>query len=98
MKLIEILSGHLFWDVDRSTVDTNKNSSFIIKKVLQYGTFKDWLILREFYGLDKIIDAAKKIRDLDKKTASFLSLIADIPKNSFVCYTIKQSTPKHWNF
>lgn len=98
MKLIEILSGHLFWDVDRSTVDTNKNSSFIIKKVLQYGTFKDWLILREFYGLDKIIDAAKKIRDLDKKTASFLSLIADIPKDSFVCYTIKQSTPKHWNF
>ena len=98
MKLIENLSSHLFWDIDKSIVDTNKNSSFIIKKVLLYGTFKDWLILRKFYGLDKIIENSVKIRELDKKTASFLSLVADIPKDSFKCYTTKQSIPKHWNF
>ena len=98
MKLIENLSGHLFWDIDKSEVDTTKNSSFIIKKVLLYGTFEDWLILRKFYGLDKIIEAAIKMRELDKKTASFLSLLANIPKDSFICYTTIQSTPKHWNF
>ena len=98
MNLINTLSNHLFWDVDKSLVDTKAHSKYIITKVLQYGTFDDWKRLRNFYGLEKIVRTAIIIKDLDKKTASFLSVIADIPKDNFLCYTTRQSTPKYWNF
>jgi hypothetical protein len=45
-----------------------------------------------------IIDLAVKMRELDKRTAAFLSIISDVPKNKFTCYITEQSTPKHWNF
>jgi hypothetical protein len=98
MNLIKNLSNHLFWDIDASDLDTEVHSNQIISRVLRYGLYEDWLILRKYYGLDRIVEAAVSFKNLDKKTASFLSLIADIPKDSFLCYTTKQSIPKHWNF
>ncbi|RLD26057.1 MAG: hypothetical protein DRI54_03595 [Bacteroidetes bacterium] len=98
MNLINTLSNHLFWDVDVSTIDTKTHSKYIIKKVLQYGFYEDWKSLRKFYGLDIIVRTAVNIKDLDRRTASFLSLIANVPKVDFLCYTSKQSMPKHWNF
>ena len=95
---IEKMSAHLFWDVELSEVDIEKNSRFIIKKVLQYGLYSDWKILRELYGINKITEVATQIRDLDKRTASFLSVIGDVPKQKFQCYSTKQSIPQHWNF
>ncbi|MDA3890487.1 MAG: hypothetical protein PF517_02355 [Salinivirgaceae bacterium] len=75
-----------------------KNTTFIIKKVLLYGFFSDWKIIMQLYGLKKIGQNALKIRGLDKKTASFVSILTGIPKDEFQCYSIKQSAPKHWNF
>ena len=98
MNLINTLSNHLFWDVDTSSIDTEAHSKYIITKVLQFGLYKDWTNLRKFYGLERIVKTAKNIKDLDRKTASFLSAIADVPKDNFLCYTTKQSTPKHWYF
>lgn len=88
----------LFWDIDPITLDFEKHSKFIIRRFLQYGSFNDWKNLKKFYNLNKIISTAKTIKDLDKKTASFLSVIGDVPKEDFICYTTKQSTQKHWNF
>jgi len=97
-EIINSLSKHLFWDVDSSDIDLNKHKKFIIRKVLQYGTFNDWKIILKFYGKDTIISIAKLIKDLDKKTISFLSVISGISKTEFLCYTTEQSIPKHWNF
>ena len=98
MKLINTLSNHLFWDVDKSSIDAEVHSKYIITRVLQYGLYEDWTNLRKFYGLEKIVKTAINIKGLDRKTASFLSTIADVPKDKFLCYTTKQSTPKHWYF
>ena len=97
-KLSEQLSKHLFWDINVSEIDEQKHKKFIINKVLQYGTFNDWKIILKFYGKDTIITISKTIKDLDNKTISFLSVISDIPKTEFLCYTTKQSIPTHWNF
>ena len=98
IEIINSLSKHLFWDIDKSIIDKQKHSKYIIRKVLQYGLYADWETLLVLYDLDKIISIAKTIKDLDKKTASFLSVISGVPKNKFLCYTTKQSIPKHWNF
>jgi len=97
-KILELFSKHLFWDIDIKNIDIQKHKKFIIKKVLQYGTYNDWKIIRELYGQDTIITISKTIRDLDNKTISFLSVISDTPKSEFICYTTKQSTQQHWNF
>jgi len=96
--LLQQLSKHLFWDVNIDDIDIRKHQKFIIKKVLLYGTFDDWKEILKFYGKDSIISISKNIKDLDKKTLSFLSSISGISKTEFLCYTIKQSTPKHWDF
>ena len=88
----------LFWDIDPKTLDFEKHSKFIIRRVLQYGSIEDWNKLKKLYGLKLIVRKAQTIRDLDKKTASFLSVIGNVSLNTFRCYTTEQSIPKHWNF
>jgi hypothetical protein len=97
-KLIHSLSGHLFWDVDISKLDEDIDSKYIIKKVLLYGLYADFKKILNYYGLKKIIDTAVNSREIDKKTASFLSVISGIPTSRFACYITEQSRPKHWNF
>lgn len=97
-NLINNLSKHLFWEVDKTAIDPNKHAAYIIRNILLYGLFNDWKILQAHYGLEKIIETATHIKDLNKKTASFLAIISDTPKKNFLCYSTKQSTPKHWNF
>jgi len=98
MELISTLSNHLFWDVEKSTIDPELHAKYIIKNVLQYGLYDDWKKIRRFYGLNRIVQEAATMKDLDRKTVAFLSLIANIPKDTFLCYTTIPSTPKHWNF
>jgi len=97
-EFLKSLSKHLFWETDISEIDEKKHMRYIISKVLLYGLYPDWLKLVQRYTLNTIIDHASKIKELDKRTASFLSVIGDVPKNRFLCYNIEQSAPKHWNF
>ena len=97
-NLLNKFSPHLFWDVDFKDVDIEQHSKFIIKKVLLYGLYSDWKIIFNQYGLKKIGDFAITIKELDKKTLSFISLLTGIPKKEFRCYITEQSIPKHWNF
>jgi len=91
-------SQHLFWDVNLSDIDINKNAEYIIKKVVIYGFYSDWQLIMRLYGMKTISNCAKKIRELDLKTAHFISIIADTPLNEFKCFTTTQLQPKHWNF
>ena len=95
---INNLSPHLFWDIDMHQLDANKNIETIIQRVLQYGLLKDWLMIYNFYGLQTIVSVVKQLRDLDDKSIAFISSLSKIPREEFLCYTIKQSIPKHWNF
>ena len=91
-------SEHLFWDVDYTKLDIQLNTSFIIKKILLYGFFDDWQTMFRLYGKESIIQQAKKIRELDIKTAHYIAFITNTPITEFECYTTKLSSPPHWNF
>ena len=90
-------SPHLFWDVDNSNLDMDKDKKWIINRVLEYGLYNDWLLIKTQYGLKQIANSAFTMRDLSKKTVSFLSTLADVPKEKFICYTSKQSHLNCWN-
>ena len=97
-KIANSFSKHLFWDIDIEKIDFNKNSKFVISKVLQYGLYPDWKLLVKLYGLKHIADTAKTIKELDKKTASFLCAITNTSKTDYQCYSTNQSVAQHWNF
>jgi hypothetical protein len=96
--LLSHLSPHLFWDVELNKLDPNAGSTFIIKKVLEYGLWEDWLLIKHFYGLETITAVVKNLRELDSKALSFIASISQTPREEFRCYTTRQLTPLHWNF
>ncbi len=91
-------SSHLFWDVDINSLTWEDNLNFIVQRVLDYGLISDWQLLLKSAGLEKISSAAMQLRDLDDRSLWFISALSQIPANEFRCYTLKQSTPPHWNF
>ena len=67
------LSPELFWDVDPSTVDPERNARWLLERVVQRGRWEDWLLLRRRYGKAGIARLAPRLR-LDPKAANFLRL------------------------
>lgn len=97
-EILNSISRHIFWDVDRKNIDLDHDKKFIIQRVMEYGLYKDWKLIHSYYGIKDIGRTAIQIRDLDFKSASFISLLSKVPPKKFLCYSIRQSMPPHWNF
>ncbi len=91
-------SEHLFWDVDIKNLKSQKNKKQIIRRVLDYGLMNDWKIILKYYGINIIAETAKGIRDLSKKSASFIMTLTDSKKEEFACYSQRHLMNEHWNF
>jgi hypothetical protein len=65
------MSPQLFWDVDPETIDVKKNARWLIERVVQRGTWEDWLLLRTLYGKPELKTFAPTLR-IDAKSANFL--------------------------
>lgn len=94
---INDLSEHLFWDINKSDVSFEKSKHSIIYKVLEYGTIKDWKIIKQIYGLEEIKQTSLKFRNLDPVTLSFLVNYFNLKKSDFRCCTNKLSAQNFWN-
>ena len=84
-------SNNLFWDIEETELDTEKNRRFIIERVLSRGKMSDWWALVKLYSLDTIKKEVVQIRYLDKVTLNFCSTFFHIPKTQFRCYNQPQS-------
>ena len=67
------MSPQLFWDVDPETVDTKKNARWLIERVVQRGTWEDWLLISELYGKSGLRAIVPALR-LDAKSVNFLRI------------------------
>ena len=92
---IENFSRHLFWDTKRSILDVEKDKSYIIHQVLEYGKFSDWKLIKNYYGISQIATTAMHFRTLESKALSFISTLSGISREKFRCYSTKQSNPPH---
>lgn len=91
-------STNLFWDIDESTLDSEKNARFIIERVLTRGRLSDWWALNRLYDWEKIKQEVLKIRYLDKVTLAFCSSFFKVPKSKFRCYKQPQSIQQLWPY
>jgi hypothetical protein len=94
----ELFSPHLFWDADIKKLDVKKHKQYIIQRVLEYGLLPDWFNMLSIYSLKEIAKVCVQIKSLEKRSASFIAFLANIPKKNFKCYSSRQLTEKHWNF
>ena len=90
------LSKEIFWDVDYSKLDFEKSANWVICRVLEYGGIKEWKEVKQFYGIDKIINAATNARSLSRKNVNFIHIMYNVPLTKFKCYNSNLSDPIHW--
>jgi hypothetical protein len=95
---ISAFSHYLFWDVRNEDIDLDEHARYVVNRVLECGMLCDWNLILEYYGLPKIVELAKGMRDLEPRALAFISGISNTPIEEFRCYTYQQSIPKHWNF
>ncbi|MGB3452584.1 MAG: hypothetical protein WBA59_02010 [Moheibacter sp.] len=90
-------SSVLFWDIDIENFDLDKYSKQMILRVLEYGNWNDWLLIKEYYGMEAIKETALTARSLDAVTLAFVANLFQIDKTEFRCYKHRQLHPNLWN-
>lgn len=91
-------SPALFWDIDKEDLDMEMHKTYIITRVLDYGMWEDWKLIRDYYSISEIRDTALKARSLFPKTVSFVAAVTHTAVKEFRCYREEQSSTQHWNF
>jgi hypothetical protein len=91
-------SKNLFWDIDIRDLDLEQHKPYILGRILEFGQLSDWILIRQYYGLDEIRRIAMDMRIMSPQALSYLSLITHTPENQFRCYTLLQSPDRPWHF
>jgi hypothetical protein len=84
--------------VKQNSVRPEKHLRWLAERIVKYGYLKDWKLLVNSCEINDLKEAAIDIRSLNDKDLNFLSVVLDIPKEKFRCYTLTQSNPKHWSY
>lgn len=95
-EVLSYLSPRLFWDANLKLLNVQEHKAYIIKRVLEFGEWNEYLKIKEFYGFDTIVKVALDLRDLDDLTLNFISVVSGRPKEEFRCYKLRSYNQKHW--
>lgn len=79
MKVTDVLSRSLFWDVNPDKLEWDKNKQLIIERTFQRGFTKEVEAIFSIYSISDIKAAVLKSKTLDKKTANYFSIKLNIP-------------------
>lgn len=92
------LSGRMFWDTPVSNIHWHEHRHFIVQRVMRYGKLEDWKLIQQWYGPDTLREIVVSLNNLDAISVAFLSLVLNIDKKAFRCYTEKQSRQSFWEY
>jgi len=95
-KPIDLLSKHLFWDVNPELLDWEKSKKTIITRVLERGNLNEWNCIIGVYSLNQITETLKAVRYLNPIDLNFIATISNTPKEQFRCFNTKLLTSQHW--
>ncbi len=73
------LSPHLFRDPDPTGVDAKQHTAWLVKRVLEYGRWVDWLEMVETFGRPRLVDITSSLRSLDPKAAAYARAYLSTP-------------------
>ncbi len=90
------LSKQAFWDVDMNSIDFDKHARYVIEKIIDRGSFDDFIAIRKFYGDKKIRKEIVDVSWIGDKEIYFCCAVFDLVPNDFKCYIKKQLNPQLW--
>jgi hypothetical protein len=85
-KFLPKLSKYLFWDLNIDLLDPNADKKLILERVFSRGTENDEKMVFNYYGKNHIKNTIVDLKNLDKKTINYLSIVFNIQKEDFKCY------------
>ena len=91
-----ILSKQAFWDVDMDSIDYEKNARYVIEKVIDRGSFEDFIALKKFYGDNRIKKEIVNAKWIGDKEMYFCCAVFNLEPTDFKCYMKKQLNPQLW--
>lgn len=65
----------LFWDVNPEDIDPDKNSIYIIERILDFGNSDEVLWMNSYYPKELIFGVVQKSRVLHEKSRSLWNLV-----------------------
>jgi hypothetical protein len=74
----------LFWDVDRESIDPERNKRFIIERILARGDVDDVRWAQGLYGRSTLKEILLKAKTLDRKSLSFWCNYFNIDKRQCI--------------
>ena len=96
-SILNHINTTYFWDIDLQKLDEVKSKRIIIERVMSFGTIQEIKLLKTYYGVTEVIKNLRMLSYIDSKNLNFFSLLFNIPKADFKCYTRKQLKDQHWN-
>ena len=85
----------LFWDIDESKLDYEKNAEWIIQRIFERGDLDDIFLLVYYYGKEKVISILKNAKGLKKSDMFLASLMFQLQPTDFLCYKLNQFQPAY---
>ncbi len=83
LEYLQSLSDTLFWDVNRETVEPEKNQRFLICRVMDRGTREDVRNTFAYYSEAVVLKNLQEARSLDRKTIHYFANRYNLPFESF---------------
>ena len=85
-SFLDQLSEHLFWDVDRSSIDPESNAAFLLPRIMDRGTMTDVQAAWSYYGADRTQELLTNAPSLTRKTIAFFANQFELPREAFRAY------------
>jgi hypothetical protein len=95
-KPVELLSKHLFWDIDSNLLEWERSKKTIIERVIERGSLEEWVCIVKVYTLEGIVNTAKTFRTMSPIDLNFIATISNTPKEEFRCFNTRLLTNQHW--
>ena len=95
-KPVELLSKHLFWDIDSNILEWERSKKTIIERVIERGSLEEWVCIVKVYTLEGIVNTAKMFRTMSPIDLNFIATISNTPKEEFRCFNTRLLTSQHW--
>ena len=80
----------LFWDTDFNKIDSKKNASTVIERVLDFGDIGQIKVMFRYYNQEKVEQVLKTSKRLTAKSANFWADYFELQKKDVPCLS-KQS-------
>lgn len=75
-----------FWDVDPQAVDAERNATFIIERILEYGNTDAIRWLARAFSQKDIINTMTASRRLSPRSANLWAILYNVPREQLRCF------------